>query len=117
MVKQEAREIPESRTVNYCGGRQVLESTALESSEGNVLNGTTTVHKVLSLTTAVRPSFSRKCLAGKPHSKHAQTSTNVNKERRLKDIKNIKAKYFPGLKEKLCLNPMWGNGTCVYMIG
>lgn len=54
MVKQEAREIPDSRTVNYCGGSQVLESTTLESSEGNVLNDTTTLHKVLPLTTAVR---------------------------------------------------------------
>lgn len=47
----EAREIPESITMNYCGSSQVLKSTTLESSEGNVLNGTTTLHKVLPLTT------------------------------------------------------------------
>lgn len=54
MVKRKAREIPESRTVNYCGCIQVLESTTLESYEGNVLNDTTTLHKDLPLTTAVR---------------------------------------------------------------
>lgn len=70
----EAREIPESITVNYCGSSQVLKSTTLESSEGNVLNGTTTLHKVLPLTSAVRTLL----LAGKPHSKHAQTSTTMN---------------------------------------
>lgn len=73
----EAKEIPESRTVNYCGSSQVLKSTTLESSESNVLNGTTTLYKVLPLTSAVRTLL----LSGKPHSKHAQTSTNMNKER------------------------------------